>query len=79
MLIEDLDFKLPPGGIVGVIGPNGAGKSTLFKMILEQEQPDAGTLELGDTVKLGYVDQSRDKLDDKKNVWEEISDGLDVI
>jgi len=79
LLIEDLDFKLPPGGIVGVIGPNGAGKSTLFKMILEQEQPDAGTLELGDTVKLGYVDQSRDKLDDKKNVWEEISDGLDVI
>lgn len=79
LLIEGLDFKLPPGGIVGVIGANGAGKSTLFKMILGQEQPDEGTLRVGDTVKLGYVDQSRDKLDDKKNVWEEISDGLDVI
>jgi ATPase subunit of ABC transporter with duplicated ATPase domains len=79
LLIEGLDFKLPPGGIVGVIGANGAGKSTLFKMILGQEQPDEGTLRLGDTVKLGYVDQSRDKLDDTKNVWEEISDGLDVI
>ncbi|MEM7662735.1 MAG: energy-dependent translational throttle protein EttA [Pseudomonadota bacterium] len=79
LLIEDLDFKLPPGGIVGVIGPNGAGKSTLFKMILEQEQPDSGTLRLGDTVKLGYVDQSRDKLDDNKTVWEEISDGLDIL
>ena len=79
LLIEGLDFRLPPGGIVGVIGANGAGKSTLFKMILGQEQPDEGTLRLGDTVKLGYVDQSRDKLDDKKNVWEEISDGLDVI
>jgi len=79
LLIEDLDFKLPPGGIVGVIGPNGAGKSTLFKMILGQEEPDAGMLRLGDTVKLGYVDQSRDKLDDKKTVWEEISDGLDIL
>ncbi|MEM7006147.1 MAG: energy-dependent translational throttle protein EttA [Pseudomonadota bacterium] len=79
LLIEDLDFKLPPGGIVGVIGPNGAGKSTLFKMILEQEQPDSGTLRKGDTVKLGYVDQSRDKLDDNKTVWEEISDGLDIL
>jgi len=79
LLIEGLDFKLPPGGIVGVIGANGAGKSTLFKMILGQEQPDEGSLRLGETVKLGYVDQSRDKLDDKKNVWEEISDGLDVI
>ena len=79
LLIEDLTFKLPPGGIVGVIGPNGAGKSTLFKMILGQEAPDSGSLRLGDTVKLGYVDQSRDKLDDKKNVWEEISDGLDII
>jgi ATP-binding cassette ChvD family protein len=79
LLIEGLDFNLPPGGIVGVIGANGAGKSTLFKMILGQEQPDEGTLRLGETVKLGYVDQSRDKLDDKKNVWEEISDGLDVI
>jgi len=79
LLIEGLDFNLPPGGIVGVIGANGAGKSTLFKMILGQEQPDEGSLRLGETVKLGYVDQSRDKLDDKKNVWEEISDGLDVI
>ncbi|MEL6781662.1 MAG: energy-dependent translational throttle protein EttA [Pseudomonadota bacterium] len=79
LLIEDLTFKLPPGGIVGVIGPNGAGKSTLFKMILGQEDPDSGSLRLGNTVKLGYVDQSRDKLDDKKNVWEEISDGLDII
>ncbi|MEE2877663.1 MAG: energy-dependent translational throttle protein EttA [Pseudomonadota bacterium] len=79
LLIDDLTFSLPPGGIVGVIGPNGAGKSTLFKMILGQEEPDAGSIRVGDTVKLGYVDQSRDKLDDKKNVWEEISDGLDVI
>ncbi|MEZ6002185.1 energy-dependent translational throttle protein EttA [Hyphomonas sp.] len=79
LLIEDLDFKLPPGGIVGVIGPNGAGKSTLFKMILGQEEPDAGTLRVGDTVKFGYVDQSRNKLDDKNNVWEEISGGTDVI
>ena len=79
LLIDDLSFKLPPGGIVGVIGPNGAGKSTLFKMILGQEQPDAGTLRVGDTVKFGYVDQSRDKLDDSHNVWEEISGGTDVI
>ena len=79
MLIEDLDFKLPPGGIVGVIGPNGAGKSTLFKMILGQETPDSGTLKIGETVKLGYVDQSRDTLDADKNVWEEISGGTDVI
>ena len=79
VLIEDLDFKLPPGGIVGVIGPNGAGKSTLFKMILEQEKPDAGKLRVGDTVKIGYVDQSRDKLDPNKTVWEEISGGTDVI
>jgi ATP-binding cassette ChvD family protein len=79
LLIEDLDFKLPPGGIVGVIGPNGAGKSTLFKMILGQEEPDSGTLRVGDTVKFGYVDQSRNKLDDSKNVWEEISGGTDVI
>ncbi len=79
LLIEDLDFKLPPGGIVGVIGPNGAGKSTMFKMILGQEEPDAGSLRVGDTVKFGYVDQSRNKLDDSKNVWEEISGGTDVI
>ncbi|GBR04801.1 energy-dependent translational throttle protein EttA [Acetobacter oeni] len=79
LLIDDLSFKLPPGGIVGVIGPNGAGKSTLFKMITGQEQPDSGKLIVGDTVKLGYVDQSRDSLDDNKNVWEEISGGTDVI
>ncbi len=79
LLIDDLDFKLPPGGIVGVIGPNGAGKSTLFKMILGQERPDGGSLKIGETVKLGYVDQSRDTLDADKNVWEEISGGTDVI
>ncbi|PZX47122.1 ATP-binding cassette ChvD family protein [Roseinatronobacter thiooxidans] len=79
LLIEDLSFALPPGGIVGVIGPNGAGKSTLFRMLTGHEQPDAGTIEFGDTVKLSYVDQSRDALDAKKTVWEEISDGLDVI
>ncbi|HZV21676.1 MAG TPA: energy-dependent translational throttle protein EttA [Hyphomicrobiales bacterium] len=78
-LISGLDFKLPPGGIVGVIGPNGAGKTTLFRMIVGQEKPDAGAIKLGDTVKLGYVDQSRDALDPKKSVWEEISGGLDLI
>jgi ATP-binding cassette ChvD family protein len=79
LLIDELDFKLPPGGIVGVIGPNGAGKTTLFRMITGQETPDAGDLRIGDTVKLGYVDQSRDSLDPNKNVWEEISGGTDVI
>ncbi|SET05657.1 energy-dependent translational throttle protein EttA [Oceanicella actignis] len=79
VLIEDLSFSLPPGAIVGVIGPNGAGKSTLFRMITGHEKPDAGTIEFGDTVKLSYVDQSRDALDPNKTVWEEISDGLDVI
>jgi len=79
LLIDDLSFSLPPGGIVGVIGPNGAGKSTLFKMMIGQEQPDSGSITFGDTVKLSYVDQSRDALDPKKNVWEEISDGLDII
>jgi ATP-binding cassette ChvD family protein len=79
LLIEDLDFKLPPGGIVGIIGPNGAGKSTLFKMITGVEQPDGGTLTIGESVKLGYVDQSRDSLDDTKTVWQEISDGMDHI
>ena len=79
LLIEDLSFSLPPGGIVGVIGPNGAGKSTLFRMITGQETPDAGTITLGDTVKLAYVDQSRDALDPSKTVWEEISDGLEVL
>jgi ATP-binding cassette ChvD family protein len=79
LLIEDLTFKLPPGGIVGVIGPNGAGKSTLFKMIIGQDKPDSGTLRVGESVKLGYVDQSRDALDEKKTVWEEVSGGLDVL
>ena len=79
LLIEDLSFKLPPGGIVGVIGPNGAGKTTLFRMLTGQETPDAGALKVGETVVLGYVDQSRDDLDPQKNVWEEISGGTDVI
>ncbi|HEY5142173.1 MAG TPA: energy-dependent translational throttle protein EttA [Solirubrobacteraceae bacterium] len=79
LLIEDLSFNLPRGGIVGVIGPNGAGKTTLFKMITGQEEPDAGTLRVGDTVELAYVDQSRDALDPEKNVWEEISGGEDQI
>jgi ATP-binding cassette ChvD family protein len=79
LLIENLNFRLPPGGIIGVIGPNGAGKTTLFRMITGQEQPDGGTIRIGDTVVLGYVDQSRDALDGKKNVWEEISGGLDEI
>ena len=79
LLVEDLSFRLPPGGIVGVIGPNGAGKSTLFKMLTDQEAPDSGSMRLGETVKLGYVDQSRDALDDGKTVWEEISDGLDEL
>ncbi|MDP3320861.1 MAG: energy-dependent translational throttle protein EttA, partial [Bosea sp. (in: a-proteobacteria)] len=79
LLIDGLTFKLPPGGIVGVIGPNGAGKTTLFRMITGQDKPDAGTIKIGESVTLGYVDQSRDSLDDKKNVWEEISGGNDVI
>jgi ATP-binding cassette ChvD family protein len=79
LLFENLSFMLPPGGIVGVIGPNGAGKSTLFKILTGKEQPDSGTIEIGSTVRLGYVDQSRDHLDPKKNVWEEISDGLDYM
>jgi len=79
LLIDGLNFKLPPGGIVGVIGPNGAGKSTLFRMITGQESPDAGALRVGDTVKLGYVDQSRESLDPEKSVWQEISGGTDVI
>ncbi|BDG70274.1 energy-dependent translational throttle protein EttA [Roseomonas fluvialis] len=79
LLIDDLSFKLPPGGIVGVIGPNGAGKTTLFKMIMGREQPDAGTLTVGESVQLGYVDQSRDSLDDSKSVWQEISGGEDMI
>ncbi|RBI70364.1 energy-dependent translational throttle protein EttA [Roseovarius sp. TE539] len=79
LLIEDLGFSLPPGGIVGVIGPNGAGKSTLFRMLTGQETPDAGTIEMGDTVQLSYVDQSRDDLDPNANVWEAIADGQDII
>jgi ATP-binding cassette ChvD family protein len=79
LLIDDLTFKLPPGGIVGVIGPNGAGKTTLFRMITGQEQPDKGTIKIGESVHLGYVDQSRDSLDGKKTVWEEISEGNDMI
>jgi len=79
LLIDDLSFTLPPGGIVGVIGPNGAGKTTLFKMLTGAEQPDAGSIRLGDSVKLGYVDQSRDHLNDKKTVWEEVSSGLDIM
>ncbi|MFN5758030.1 MAG: energy-dependent translational throttle protein EttA, partial [Sphingomonadaceae bacterium] len=79
LLFENLSFMLPPGGIVGVIGPNGAGKSTLFKLLTGQETPDSGTIEVGETVRLGYVDQSRDHLDASKNVWEEVSDGLDYV
>jgi ATP-binding cassette ChvD family protein len=79
LLFEGLNFKLPPGGIVGVIGPNGAGKTTLFRLITGQEKPDAGEIKVGETVNLGYVDQSRDSLDDKKNVWEEISGGNDIV
>ena len=79
LLINDLSFKLPPGGIVGVIGPNGAGKTTLFRMLTDQETPDQGELRVGDTVKMGYVDQTREDLDPNKNVWEEISGGLDVV
>jgi energy-dependent translational throttle protein EttA len=79
LLFEKLEFKLPPGGIVGVIGPNGAGKTTLFRMLTGAEKPDGGTLRIGDTVKIGYVDQSRDNLDANKTVWQEISDGLDIL
>ncbi|MAZ31898.1 MAG: energy-dependent translational throttle protein EttA [Thalassospira sp.] len=79
LLFDDLHFRLPPGGIVGVIGPNGAGKTTLFKMLTGSDKPDAGTLKIGETVKMGYVDQSRDSLDPNKTVWQEVSDGLDEI
>jgi ATP-binding cassette ChvD family protein len=79
LLIDDLTFNLPPGGIVGIIGPNGAGKTTLFRMITEQEKPDSGTIKIGESVHLGYVDQSRDSLDGKKSVWEEISGGQDQL
>ena len=79
LLIDGLSFKLPPGGIVGVIGPNGAGKTTLFKMLVGEEEPDGGAIRVGDTVKISYVDQSRDDLDPKRTVWEVISDGLDIV
>ncbi len=79
LLVEDLSFRLPPGGIVGIIGPNGAGKTTLFRMMAGVESPDAGTIRIGDTVKIAHVDQTRDHLDGHKTVWEEISDGLDMI
>ncbi len=79
ILVEGMTFRLPPGGIIGVIGPNGAGKTTLFKMITSQEQPDSGTIRTGETVKLAYVDQSRDVLDGNKTIWEQISEGQDVI
>ena len=79
LLIDDLTFKLPAGGIVGVIGPNGAGKTTLFRMITGQEKPDSGTIKIGESVQLGYVDQSRDALDGKKTVWDEIANGQDII
>ena len=79
LLIEDLSFSLPPAGIVGVIGPNGAGKTTLFRMIVGEEKPDSGTMKLGETVDLAYVDQSRDSLDPDKTVWEEISEGYEQI
>jgi ATP-binding cassette ChvD family protein len=79
LLFEDLEFSLPRGGIVGVIGPNGAGKTTLFRLITKQDSPDAGDFKVGETVKLGYVDQSRDSLNADKNIWEEISDGLDLV
>ncbi len=79
LLINDLSFKLPPGGIVGIIGPNGAGKTTLFRMMAGFEQPDSGSVALGQTVQLSYVDQMRHELDPKKTVWEEVSDGLDMI
>jgi len=75
ILIDDLSFRLPPGGVVGVVGPNGAGKTTLFRMLVGEEQPDAGTLRLGDTVQLAYVDQSREDLDGSKRVWEALADG----
>ena len=79
LLYENVNFKLPPGGIVGVIGPNGAGKTTLFRLLTGQEKPDGGILRIGSTVQIGYVDQSRDALNPNKNVWEEISGGTDII
>jgi ATPase subunit of ABC transporter with duplicated ATPase domains len=79
LLVEGLNFQLPPGGIVGIIGPNGAGKTTLFRMMCDLEKPDSGEIKIGSTVQLSHVDQFRDALDVNKTVWEEISDGLDII
>src|SRR5690606_34790472 len=79
LLIDDLSFRLPPGGIVGIIGPNGAGKTTLFRMLTGQEEPDTGAIVVGETVQLGYVDQSRDSLDPNKTVYEEISGGNEIL
>ncbi|MDI8799736.1 ATP-binding cassette domain-containing protein, partial [Salmonella enterica subsp. enterica serovar Montevideo] len=79
VLIDDLSFSVPKGAIVGIIGPNGAGKSTLFRMMSGQEQPDSGTITLGETVKLASVDQFRDAMDNSKTVWEEVSGGLDIM
>src|SRR5204862_4939377 len=79
ILMDDMTFRLPPGGIVGVIGPNGAGKTTLFRMITDQEKPDAGKIRMGETVKLAYVDQSRVTLSAEKSVWDEISGGLETV
>src|SRR4030095_11231265 len=79
LIIDDMNFRLPPGGIVGVIGPNGAGKTTLFRMITNQENAEAGTIRLGETVRLAYVDQSRDVLRGEKSVWDEISDGQETV
>ena len=79
LLIDGLDFKLPPGAIVGIVGPNGAGKTTLFRMITGEEQVDGGTLRIGETAILGYVDQSRDALNESNTVWQEISGGLDEL
>ena len=79
ILMENVNFRLPPGGIVGIIGPNGAGKTTLFRMICGQEDPDSGTLKIGKTVELGYVDQSRDSLDDNNSVYQEISEGHETL
>ena len=79
VLMEDINFRLPPGGIVGIIGPNGAGKTTLFRMITGQDQPDDGVLTIGKTVQLGYVDQSRDSLNDNHTVYQEISEGHDTL
>jgi ATPase subunit of ABC transporter with duplicated ATPase domains len=79
ILLENVSFNLPPGGVIGIIGPNGAGKTTLFRLIVGEEKPDGGSLRIGETVKLGYLNQSRESLDPNKTIWEEISDGLDEL